>query len=109
MVSLTFGIPSSDIIHRLKENHIVLTGVATSTEEAKKIEQEGLEIIVAQGIEAGGHRASFLSHDLPQVELAQVRSIATAFILGSQGVQIGSAFLRSKESPAGAIKSSFNL
>lgn len=124
VVSFTFGIPSPDILHRLKRKNTVLIGVATSTEEAKKIEQEGLDIVVAQGIEAGGHRASFLSHDLPQVGLisllpqivdsvklpvvaagglAEARSIAAAFILGAEGVQIGSALLRSKESAASAI------
>lgn len=123
-VSFTFGIPSYDIVDKLKANGIILIGVATSTDEAKKIQDSGLDLVVAQGIEAGGHRGSFLPGDLPQVGLislvpqildsvqvpvvaagglSQGRSIAAALILGADGVQVGSAFLRSKESSASNV------
>ena len=124
VVSFTFGIPAKYIIEKLKNKGIILIGVATSVEEAKQIQNKGLNIAVAQGIEAGGHRGSFNAGELPQIGLmsllpqvidevkipvigagglSQGRGIAAAFVLGAQGVQIGSAFLRSKESAASVI------
>lgn len=121
VISFTFGIPDSSIVDRLKSKGCMLIGSASSVEEAKLIEDHGLDIVVAQGIEAGGHRASFLEKTIPQTGLIslvpqvtdavripvvaagglmQGRSIAAAFVLGAAGVQIGSAFLRSTESMA---------
>ncbi len=123
-VSFAFGIPAKYIIDKLKERAVTLIGVATCVEEAKKIQDHGLDIIIAQGLEAGGHRGTFIEGDLPQVGLisllpqvidavnipviaagglSQGKSIAAAFILGAEGVQIGSAFLRSRESAASDI------
>lgn len=120
-VSFTFGIPTSDIVTRLKSSGCVLIGSASCVEEAKLIEESGMDIVVVQGIEAGGHRASFMEGTLPQTGLISLlpqvidavtipviaagglmegRSIAAALILGAQGVQLGSAFIRSTESVA---------
>ena len=124
VVSFTFGIPAKPIIEKLKENDVTLIGVASCTEEAKQIEAEGLDIIVAQGMEAGGHRGTFSNGELPIIGLmsllphitdevqipviaaggiSQGKSIAAALLLGAEGVQMGSVFLRSKESAASAI------
>lgn len=119
VVSFTFGLPVRQIVDQLKANGIVLIGIATCAEEAKKAQDSGMDVVVAQGIEAGGHRGTFIDGELPQVGLmallpqvidsvripvvaagglSQGKSIAAAFILGAQGAQVGSAFLRSKES-----------
>ncbi|GLC88739.1 NAD(P)H-dependent flavin oxidoreductase [Lysinibacillus piscis] len=57
--SFTFGIPSDDVIQRLKNHDVYLIGTATTLEEAKRVEQAGLDAVVLQGGEAGGHRGSF--------------------------------------------------
>ncbi len=59
VVSFHFGLPRADIIAALRERGIVLLATATSLEEAQAIEAAGLDGIVAQGIEAGGHRGVF--------------------------------------------------
>ena len=121
VISFTFGIPEAGIVSRLKSKGSVLIGSASSVEEAIQVEQSGLDMVVVQGIEAGGHRASFIDDVLPQTGLIsllpqaidavqipviaagglmQGRSIAAAFLLGAKGVQLGSAFLRSNESMA---------
>lgn len=121
VVSFTFGIPANNVIDRLRDNNVILIGTATSALEAKMIEDAGLHMVVAQGIEAGGHRGSFLKEELPQIGLisllpqvidavkipvvaagglAQAPSCAAAFVLGAKAVQIGSLFLRSPESSA---------
>lgn len=61
IVTFTFGIPSADIVKKLKQNGKIVIATATSLEEAKQIQDSGLDAVILQGIEAGGHRASFLS------------------------------------------------
>lgn len=121
VVSFTFGILSDDAIHILHKNNILLAGTATSVEEACLLADKGIDIIVVQGIEAGGHRGTFLHETLPQTGLmallpqvvdavnkpvvaagaiADGRSIKAAMALGAQGVQVGSAFIASAESAA---------
>lgn len=120
IVSFTFGILSNDIITRLKAKGTVLIGTATSVKEAVLLEQNGVDAITAQGIEAGGHRGSF-TEPLPQVglmallpQMADVvkvpilasgaindsRTMKAAFALGASGVQIGTAFITAHESLA---------
>lgn len=118
--SFTFGIPSRDWIERLKKNNTVLIGTSTSLEEAKLLEEEGVDAIVAQGCEAGGHRGTFLGKaedsliDLTTlipllVEQGRVPIIAAGGImdakrimdvlkLGASVVQMGTAFLCCPES-----------
>ncbi|MCE7043920.1 nitronate monooxygenase family protein [Dyadobacter sp. CY312] len=120
VVSFTFGVIDQESIRRFHEAGILLIGTATSVREAQHLESIGIDVITAQGIEAGGHRGTFLFDEpLPQVGsmslIPQVtdqvkvpvlaaggimdgRSIKAAMILGALGVQVGSAFLRSDES-----------
>lgn len=121
IVSFTFGVLAADVIRRLKENGMILIGTATSVAEAKVLADAGIDLIVAQGYEAGGHRGSFLQPDLPQVGLFALlpqvadavaapviaaggivddRTIRAAFQLGASAVQAGTLFVPSAESLA---------
>jgi nitronate monooxygenase len=123
VVSFTFGILSDDAINILHRNNVLLAGTATSVEEARLLADKDIDIIVVQGMEAGGHRGSFLHKTLPQEGLmallpqivevinkpvvaagsiADGRSIKAAMALGAQGVQVGSAFIACTESAANA-------
>jgi len=120
-VSFTFGMPDPDGFALLKGHNIFLMGTATSVAEAMALKAAGVDAIVAQGIEAGGHRGSFLPGELPVVGtmalLPQVidrvripviaaggimdgRGVAAARILGAAAVQTGSIYLRAHESAA---------
>jgi nitronate monooxygenase len=121
-VSFTFGILDDESITALKEKKITLIGTSTSVEEALLLDEKGIDIIVAQGIEAGGHRGTFLtSEPLPKIGVMDLvpqvvkqvlkpvlaaggisdgRTIKAAFMSGAQGVQIGTAFITSDESAA---------
>lgn len=122
VVSFTFGILNEQVMRSLKENDVMLVGTATSVAEAKALEQQGADVIAVQGIEAGGHRGSFLSDGLlPQVGLFSLlpqvaeevnlpllasggiydsATIKAAFALGAAGLQIGSLFIAADESAA---------
>ena len=122
VVSFTFGLLEPHEIDRLKSQGCRLIGTATSVREAILLDQLGVDAIVAQGFEAGGHRGSFLTDEaLPQVGLIALlpqvvdavsvpviaagglfddRTIKAAFILGAAGVQLGSLFIASDESAA---------
>ena len=119
LVSFHFGLPDSAAIESLKEAGCRILCSATTTAEAIALEQSGVDIIVAQGWEAGGHRGSFdLNHEdhgvgtlalVPQIVdavnipvvaaggIADGRGIAAAFMLGACGVQMGTAFLSCPE------------
>ncbi|NIG56157.1 nitronate monooxygenase family protein [Chitinophaga sp. Cy-1792] len=121
IVSFTFGIPDSEGISLLKQSNAKLIGTATSLEEAVLLEQRGMDAIVAQGIEAGGHRGTFIAGSLPQIGVMALvpqladrikvpviaaggimdgRGVAAGLMLGAAGVQPGSAFLLCNESLA---------
>lgn len=122
--SFVFGMPSQSVLQRCRELGIVTLGAATTVDEAIALEQAGIDMIVATGFEAGGHRVSFLRNAedslsgtfslIPQVVdavripviaaggIADARGIAAALALGAKGVQIGTAFLACKESNANA-------
>lgn len=124
VVSFTFGVPSDDEIRFLQEKGVVLIGTATSVAEAQLLSEKKIDIISVQGMEAGGHRGSFLHPDkLPVVGLMallpQVAAVTDAPVLaaggictratmdaalamGADGVQVGSLFLACKESAAPA-------
>lgn len=115
--SFTFGIPSADVIRRLKDNNVYVIGTATTLEEAKRVEQAGLQAVVLQGGEAGGHRGSFTEpmqliglHDLLQQIVGQIsipiiaaggiitkEDVSKALAMGAQAIQIGTALLVADE------------
>jgi nitronate monooxygenase len=123
--SCVFGIPSTSILDRCRRQGIVTIGAATTLDEALAIEAAGVDIVLATGFEAGGHRPSFLRSAekslmgtfalVPQVAdrvripvvaaggIADGRGIAAALILGAQGVQMGTAFLACTESNAAPL------
>ena len=119
VVSFHFGLPSPTLLARVKAAGCRVMSSATTVEEARWLEAHGADVIIAQGIEAGGHRGTFLSPDpntviasqpgvfalvplvadavkVPVVAaggIADARGIAAAFALGASGVQIGTGYL----------------
>ena len=120
IVSFHFGLPEQSLLARVKAAGCVVMSSATIVREAIWLEENGADVIIAQGAEAGGHRGMFLTESfaeqpgtfalVPQVVdavrvpviaaggIADGRGIAAAFALGAAGVQIGSAYLRCPES-----------
>ncbi len=118
--SFTFGVPSKEVIAELKSHHIYLIGTATTVEEAIINEENGLDAVVVQGTEAGGHRGSFTDVEkliglmslIPQVcshisvpviaagGIMDGRGMIASLCLGAAAVQMGTAFLTCKESGA---------
>jgi nitronate monooxygenase len=120
--SFICGIPPKEILDECRARSIVAVGTATTPEEAVALQQAGVDVIVASGFEAGGHRGSFLRPaeesligtfslvpqiadivDVPVVAaggVADARGIVAALALGAEGVQMGTAFLTSEVSGA---------
>lgn len=120
--SFVFGIPDASILAACRARGIVTIGAATSLEEARAIEAAGVDLIVATGSEAGGHRPSFLARPedalmgtfaLTQLVSSRVdigviaaggivdaRGVRAARALGADAVQVGTAFLATTESGA---------
>ena len=120
--SFVFGIPSPGILEQCRKAGIKTAGAATTLDEAIALENAGVDMIIASGFEAGGHRPSFLapaeqstvgSFVLLQLikekvktpivaagGIASGRGIAAAFTLGADAAQIGTAFLACDESGA---------
>lgn len=123
--SFVFGIPPATVLAECRRRSITTIGAATSIAEALALDAAGVDLIVATGAEAGGHRPAFLARAedslmgtfaLVQLVSARVkapviaaggiadaRGIRAALALGAQAVQIGTAFLACEESGAVAL------
>jgi nitronate monooxygenase len=123
--SFTFGIPPQDVIQAMKQRGTVVIGTATTVEEANQLEAAGVDAIVAQGSEAGGHRGTFLKSSsdsqigimalIPQIVdhvsspviasggIMDGRGLVASLALGAAAVQMGTAFLTCPESGAHAM------
>jgi nitronate monooxygenase len=125
VVSFHFGLPPPELLARVKSWGAKVLSSATTLEEAVWLEARGVDAIIAQGSEAGGHRGMFLSEDLttqtgtfallPQMVrrvgvpviaaggIADARGISAAMRLGAAGVQIGTAYLLCPEATTSAV------
>jgi nitronate monooxygenase len=125
VVSFHFGLPSGDLLARVRSTGARILSSATSVNEARWLEARGVNAVIAQGLEAGGHRGIFLSDDLstqmgtlalvPQIVaavtipviaaggIADAKGIAAAMALGAAGVQIGTAYLLCPEATTSAV------
>jgi len=115
VVSFHFGLPSEGLLARVRGWGAKVLSSATTVEEACWLESRGVDAVIAQGLEAGGHRGMFLSEDLdaqigtfalvpklvravrvPVIAaggIADASGVAAAMALGAAGVQVGTAYL----------------
>jgi nitronate monooxygenase len=128
VVSFHFGLPAADLLARVKSWQswgCNIISSATTVEEALWLEAQGVDAVIAQGLEAGGHRGHFLDHDLtrqlgtfallPQIVQAvkipviaaggicDAAGVAAAFALGAAAVQVGTAYLLCDEATTSPI------
>lgn len=125
VVSFHFGLPTDDLLDRVKSCGAKIISSATTVEEALWLEARGVDAIIAQGLEAGGHRGMFLTDDLttqmgtfallrqviqevkvPVIAaggIADAKGVAAAMALGAAGVQIGTAYLLCPETNISAV------
>jgi nitronate monooxygenase len=124
VLSFIYGVPPRELLDACRARHIATIGTATTPDEATALQEAGVDVIVASGFEAGGHRGSFLRPseasltgmaalvpqvvdrvDVPVVAaggIGDARGIIAALALGADGVQMGTAFLACEESGASA-------
>jgi nitronate monooxygenase len=125
VVSFHFGLPEEALLAPLRRQGAKILSSATTVEEARWLEARGVDAVIAQGVEAGGHRGMFLTHDLttqagtfalvPQVVkavkvpvvaaggIADADGVAAARALGAAGVQAGTAYLLCPEAATSAV------
>jgi nitronate monooxygenase len=123
--SFVFGVPPPDVLAACRRRGILTIGAATSLDEARALDDAGVDAIVATGAEAGGHRPSFLTPAedalmgtmalVPQVVdrvrapviaaggIADARGRAAAHALGASAIQVGTGFLACEESGASPL------
>lgn len=125
VVSFHFGLPAPRLLARVRRWGAKVLGSATTVEEARWLAANGADAVIAQGLEAGGHRGHFLSGDLtaqmgtfalvPQIVravaipviaaggIADAQGVAAAMALGAAGVQVGTAYLLCPEATTSAV------
>lgn len=125
VVSFHFGLPAPELLARVKAWGSLVLSSATTVDEALWLEAHGADAVIAQGLEAGGHRGHFLSDDLtlqsgtfallPQIKaavrvpviaaggIADAAGVRAAMALGADGVQVGTAYLCSDEATTSAL------
>ena len=125
VVSFHFGLPKRDLVHRVRSWGARVMSSATTVEEARWLESEGVDIVIAQGADAGGHRGMFLSENLdtqlgtgtllsqileavsvPVVAsggIADAKAVAEAIARGAAGVQVGTAYLLCPEATTSPV------
>jgi len=125
VVSFHFGLPSPELLARVRGWGAIVFSSATTVDEARWLEAHGADAVIAQGLEAGGHRGHFLSKDvtaqmgtfalLPQIAravkvpvlaaggIADSHGVAAAMKLGAAGVQIGTAYLLCPEATTAPV------
>ncbi|MCM5679612.1 nitronate monooxygenase [Schlegelella sp. S2-27] len=125
VVSFHFGLPSDELLARVRRWGAKVLASATTVDEGRWLAQRGVDVVIAQGVEAGGHRGMFLSDDLttqvgtlalvrqlvkaldcPVVAaggIADAQGVAAALALGAAGVQVGTAYLLCPEATTSAV------
>ena len=125
VVSFHFGLPAPDLLARVRAWGAKILSSATTVDEARWLQARGVDAVIAQGLEAGGHRGMFLSGDVanqistlalvPQVVravavpviaaggIADASGIRAALALGASGVQVGTAYLCCPEATTSAV------
>ncbi len=125
VVSFHFGLPTPALLARAKACGAKIFSSATTVDEARWLEDHGADVVIAQGLEAGGHRGMFLDDDLttqlgtfallPQIlgavklpviaagGIADAKGVAAALALGAAGVQVGTSYLLCQESTTSAV------
>lgn len=125
VVSFHFGLPAPELLTRVRVAGAKILSSATTVEEALWLEAQGVDAIIAQGAEAGGHRGMFLTEDVdtqvgtfalvPQIVravrlpviaaggIADARGVRAAMDLGATGVQVGTAYMLCPEATTSAI------
>ena len=124
-VSFHFGLPAPNLLARVRAIGAKVLASATTMEEARWLAARGVDAIIAQGVDAGGHRGMFLSQDvttqvgtfalLPQIVravdvpviaaggIADASGVAAARALGAAGVQVGTAYLLCPEATTSSV------
>lgn len=125
VVSFHFGLPTPELLQRVRSAGAKIMASATTVAEALWLQAQGVDVIIAQGIEAGGHRGMFLSDDistqmgtfalLPQIVqavkvpviaaggIADAIGVQAALALGAAGVQVGTAYLLCPEATTSVV------